>query len=48
MRFFVPNREIVEEKEKDEAMEDEGDSEEEVTPAKIFNDQILKRAGLGE
>jgi hypothetical protein len=48
MRFFVPNSDIVEENAKDEAMDNEDDSEEEITPAKIFNDQILKRAGLGE
>jgi hypothetical protein len=27
---------------------DGDNSEEEVTPAKLFNDQILRRAGLGE
>ena len=50
MRFFVPNmEEIPEQPKKDENMEgDEENSEDEVTPAKIFNDQILKRAGLGE
>lgn len=49
MRFYVPNMEEVPEKEakKDADMEGEN-SDEEVTPAKIFNDQILKRAGLGE
>lgn len=50
MRFYVPNMEEIPEKEqtkKDEIMEDDN-SEDEVTPAKIFNDQILKRAGLGE
>ena len=53
MRFYVPNMEETEnEKMKNGeagAEPDEGEnSEEEVTPAKIFNDQILKRAGLGE
>jgi hypothetical protein len=50
MRFYVPNmEEIPEEPKKDEKMDGEGEnSEDEVTPAKLFNDQILKRAGLGE
>jgi hypothetical protein len=50
MRFYVPNMEEIPEKSnKDENMDGEGEnSEDEVTPAKIFNDQILKRAGLGE
>lgn len=40
---------IPEKDKKDEKMEGEGEnSEDEITPAKVFNDQILKRAGLGE
>jgi structure-specific recognition protein 1 len=58
MRFYVPNKEEDSEKEDDKKMKDgekkEGEGEEdeeeedEITPAKVFNDQILKYAGLGE
>ena len=50
MRFYVPNmEELPENSKKDQNMDAEGEnSEDEVTPAKVFNDQILKRAGLGE
>ena len=57
MRFFVPNVEETEEQkqpaedkpmkaDKDDDAEDE--EEEEITPAKVFNDKILKMAGLGD
>jgi len=59
MRFYVPNMEEPEEKEdadNEEKMKDENENkdddqepeEDEVTPAKVFNDQILKFAGLGD
>jgi structure-specific recognition protein 1 len=58
MRFYVPNMEEQEEepveregegkeeKPADEANQEE--DEEEITPAKVFNDLILKYAGLGD
>ena len=57
MRFYVPNMEETEsQQEKNEAKEkkeekDEKqseDSDEEITPAKIMNDQILQYAGIGD
>lgn len=50
MRFYVPN--MVENSEnEDKPMKENGaeeNEEEEITPAKIMNDQILKKAGLGD
>ena len=53
MRFYVPNMEEVEEKPEKEAdenndKEDQENSEDEVTPAKVFNELIVKHAGLGD
>ena len=58
MRFYVPNMEEKEEEDKgeDDKMETEGDkekkedgeSEDETTPAKVFNDLIIKHANLGD
>ena len=48
MRFFVPNMEDLG---SDRPMKDNGDgaeNEDEITPAKIMNDQILKSAGIGD
>lgn len=49
MRFYVPN--MIEQTPKDNesiAEGEEKDEEDDVTPASIFNDQILKHAGLGD
>ena len=57
MRFYVPNMEDQEKEEGevkgDKEMKDgkeasDEDEEEEITPAKVFNDLILKKAGLGD
>jgi len=56
LRFYVPN---IDEDERDKAaaevkqsankeQDDEQSEEEEITAAKLFNDQIIKKAGLGD
>lgn len=53
MRFYVPNMEEQPDDAQDKPMKDEtkdeqvdDDADEEITPAKVLNDQILKHAGL--
>lgn len=45
IRFYVQNNEI---QNRDENSDKEEDGEEEVTPAKCFNDKLITAAGLGD
>ena len=56
MRFYVPNMEETEsqqerneqKQEKDQNDDKSDNSDDEITPAKIMNDQILQYAGIGD
>lgn len=47
MRFYLPNREEPERDEADNKSKQD-DEEEEATPAQVFNELIVKHAGLGD